>query len=173
MSMPCGSLLLGVQCCYPYFFFLSFYLRTWLMLYWRATSLCLGSLLFRMLFPYGVIVIYNNLNTQLELISICLLHYLIYSFFLFGRATLLPAIKRFLPEHWNQDVITWHFPYFRCMWCPLFLLYSNYYSDSWCESFFCELLHPFYFCYICSSLLFPLVNWCLYFSIKYSTTALW
>ena len=69
MSMPCGSLLLGVQCCYPYFFFLSFYLRTWLMLYWRATSLCLGSLLFRMLFPYGVIVIYNNVNTQLELIS--------------------------------------------------------------------------------------------------------
>lgn len=120
MSMPCGSLLLGVQCCYPYFFFLSFYLRTWLMLYWRPTSLCLGSLLFRMFFPYGVIVINNNLNTQLELISICLRNYLIYSFFFFGRATLLPAIKRFLPNHWNQDVITWHFPYFRCMWCPLF-----------------------------------------------------
>nr|GEY08782.1 signal peptide peptidase [Tanacetum cinerariifolium] len=28
-------------------------------------------------------------------------------------ATLLPAIRRFLPTKWNEDVISWHFPYFR------------------------------------------------------------
>jgi len=31
------------------------------------------------------------------------------------RATLLPYIKRFLPKPWNDDLIVWHFPYFRCM----------------------------------------------------------
>jgi len=31
------------------------------------------------------------------------------------RATLLPSIKRFLPNHWNDDLIVWRFPYFRCM----------------------------------------------------------
>ncbi|XP_059665392.1 signal peptide peptidase [Cornus florida] len=30
-------------------------------------------------------------------------------------ATLLPAIKRFLPTHWNEDVIVWRFPYFRSL----------------------------------------------------------
>lgn len=35
--------------------------------------------------------------------------------FFIGRATLLPAIKRYLPKHWNDDVIVWRFPYFRCM----------------------------------------------------------
>lgn len=29
-------------------------------------------------------------------------------------ATLLPAIRRFLPKKWNDDLIIWHFPYFRC-----------------------------------------------------------
>ncbi|XP_065004005.1 signal peptide peptidase 1-like [Musa acuminata AAA Group] len=29
------------------------------------------------------------------------------------RVTLLPAINRFLPKHWNDDLIVWHVPYFR------------------------------------------------------------
>ncbi|CAL5353984.1 unnamed protein product [Camellia sinensis] len=28
------------------------------------------------------------------------------------KATLLPAISRFLPKHWNEDLIIWRFPYF-------------------------------------------------------------
>ncbi|KAM7497084.1 hypothetical protein LguiA_021498 [Lonicera macranthoides] len=28
-------------------------------------------------------------------------------------ATLLPAIRRFLPKQWNEDLIVWHLPYFR------------------------------------------------------------
>ena len=31
------------------------------------------------------------------------------------RATLLPSIKRYLPKQWNEDLIVWRFPYFRCM----------------------------------------------------------
>ncbi|KAG0465866.1 hypothetical protein HPP92_020030 [Vanilla planifolia] len=27
-------------------------------------------------------------------------------------ATVLPAIKHYLPKHWNEDVIAWHAPYF-------------------------------------------------------------
>ncbi|XP_059310420.1 signal peptide peptidase-like [Lycium ferocissimum] len=38
-------------------------------------------------------------------------------FFVLGiaalSATLLPAIKRFLPKKWNDDLIIWHLPYFR------------------------------------------------------------
>ncbi|KAL9234810.1 hypothetical protein vseg_009636 [Gypsophila vaccaria] len=38
-------------------------------------------------------------------------------FFLLGilafSATVLPSIKRFLPKHWNDDVIVWRLPYFR------------------------------------------------------------
>ncbi|XP_058079551.1 signal peptide peptidase-like isoform X1 [Magnolia sinica] len=38
-------------------------------------------------------------------------------FFMLGiialSATLLPAIRRFLPKHWNENLIVWHFPYFR------------------------------------------------------------
>ncbi|KAF4363263.1 hypothetical protein G4B88_016074 [Cannabis sativa] len=37
-------------------------------------------------------------------------------FFVLGiialSATLLPAIKRYLPKHWNEDLIVWRFPYF-------------------------------------------------------------
>lgn len=29
-------------------------------------------------------------------------------------ATLLPAIKRFLPDHWNENIIVWRAPYFHC-----------------------------------------------------------
>ncbi|CAA0822978.1 Signal peptide peptidase [Striga hermonthica] len=40
-------------------------------------------------------------------------------FFVLGipalSATLLPAIKRFLPTQWNDNVIIWHFPYFRSL----------------------------------------------------------
>uniref|UniRef100_M1AK49 Minor histocompatibility antigen H13 n=1 Tax=Solanum tuberosum TaxID=4113 RepID=M1AK49_SOLTU len=40
-------------------------------------------------------------------------------FFVLGiaalSATLLPAIKRFLPNKWNDDLIIWHFPYFRSL----------------------------------------------------------
>ncbi|KNA22595.1 hypothetical protein SOVF_030870 [Spinacia oleracea] len=40
-------------------------------------------------------------------------------FFLLGilafSATLLPAIKRFLPNQWNENVIMWRFPYFRSL----------------------------------------------------------
>ncbi|KAL4557295.1 hypothetical protein LXL04_035468 [Taraxacum kok-saghyz] len=40
-------------------------------------------------------------------------------FFVLGiialSATLLPAIRRFLPTKWNEDVITWQFPYFRSL----------------------------------------------------------
>ncbi|CAL5425430.1 unnamed protein product [Camellia sinensis] len=38
-------------------------------------------------------------------------------FFVLGivalSATLLPAISRFLPKHWNEDLIIWRFPYFQ------------------------------------------------------------
>ncbi|XP_052181751.1 signal peptide peptidase-like isoform X2 [Diospyros lotus] len=38
-------------------------------------------------------------------------------FFVLGivalSATLLPAIRRFLPKHWNEDSIVWRFPYLR------------------------------------------------------------
>ncbi|KAJ4959541.1 hypothetical protein NE237_026652 [Protea cynaroides] len=37
-------------------------------------------------------------------------------FFVLGiialSATLLPALKRFLPRHWNENLIVWHLPYF-------------------------------------------------------------
>ncbi|KAI9106649.1 hypothetical protein K1719_022177 [Acacia pycnantha] len=40
-------------------------------------------------------------------------------FFVLGivalSATLLPSIRRFLPKHWNDDAIIWHFPYFRSL----------------------------------------------------------
>ncbi|CAH1446550.1 unnamed protein product [Lactuca virosa] len=40
-------------------------------------------------------------------------------FFVLGiialSATLLPAIRRFLPTKWNEDVITWRFPYFHSL----------------------------------------------------------
>ncbi|KAG5517395.1 hypothetical protein RHGRI_037967 [Rhododendron griersonianum] len=40
-------------------------------------------------------------------------------FFVLGivalSATLLPAIRRFLPNHWNEDLIVWRFPYFRSL----------------------------------------------------------
>ncbi|AES58785.2 signal peptide peptidase isoform X2 [Medicago truncatula] len=40
-------------------------------------------------------------------------------FFVLGivalSATLLPYIKRFLPKPWNDDLIVWHFPYFRSL----------------------------------------------------------
>ncbi|KAL6527831.1 hypothetical protein OROMI_029642 [Orobanche minor] len=40
-------------------------------------------------------------------------------FFVLGiaalSATLLPAIKRFLPTPWNDNLIIWHFPYFRSL----------------------------------------------------------
>ncbi|XP_024989798.1 signal peptide peptidase-like isoform X1 [Cynara cardunculus var. scolymus] len=40
-------------------------------------------------------------------------------FFILGiialSATLLPAIGRFLPKKWNEDVIIWRFPYFRSL----------------------------------------------------------
>ncbi|KAL7126954.1 hypothetical protein ABFS83_14G221700 [Erythranthe nasuta] len=40
-------------------------------------------------------------------------------FFVLGiaalSATLLPAIKRFLPNPWNDNVIVWRFPYFRSL----------------------------------------------------------
>uniref|UniRef100_A0A1D1Z7Y3 Minor histocompatibility antigen H13 n=1 Tax=Anthurium amnicola TaxID=1678845 RepID=A0A1D1Z7Y3_9ARAE len=41
---------------------------------------------------------------------------LTFYFFVLGilalSATLLPAVKRFLPKHWNEDLIVWHLPYF-------------------------------------------------------------
>ncbi|KAL9273713.1 Signal peptide peptidase-like protein [Drosera capensis] len=40
-------------------------------------------------------------------------------FFVLGivalSATLLPAIKRFLPDAWNKNIIEWRFPYFRSL----------------------------------------------------------
>ncbi|CAN4119764.1 unnamed protein product [Withania somnifera] len=40
-------------------------------------------------------------------------------FFILGiaalSATLLPAIKRFLPKKWNEDIIKWNLPYFRSL----------------------------------------------------------
>ncbi|CAK9134624.1 unnamed protein product [Ilex paraguariensis] len=40
-------------------------------------------------------------------------------FFVLGiaalSATLLPAISRFLPKHWNKDLISWRFPYFHAL----------------------------------------------------------
>ncbi|KAK4791567.1 hypothetical protein SAY86_031980 [Trapa natans] len=40
-------------------------------------------------------------------------------FFVLGifalSATLLPTIKRYLPKHWNDDLIVWHFPYFHSL----------------------------------------------------------
>ncbi|GAB4835274.1 hypothetical protein Ancab_000183 [Ancistrocladus abbreviatus] len=44
---------------------------------------------------------------------------LTFYFFILGiialSATILPAIKRFLPEDWNRNLIVWHFPYFRSL----------------------------------------------------------
>lgn len=42
--------------------------------------------------------------------------------FVFCRATLLPAIRRFLPDPWNDNLIVWRFPYFRCMYLKTYLL---------------------------------------------------
>ncbi|XP_076940949.1 signal peptide peptidase-like [Bidens hawaiensis] len=40
-------------------------------------------------------------------------------FFVLGilalSATLLPAIRRFLPTKWNENVLHWHFPYFKSL----------------------------------------------------------
>lgn len=40
-------------------------------------------------------------------------------FFILGiialSATLLPAIKPYMPKHWNEHAIIWHVPYFHCV----------------------------------------------------------
>lgn len=41
------------------------------------------------------------------------------------RVTLLPAINRFLPKHWNDDLIVWHVPYFRGMLYFISFLFLN------------------------------------------------
>lgn len=66
-----------------------------------------------------LILSYIKLN---QFCSVCYMIWCIF-FFLFSRATILPAMKRFLPEHWNEDLIVWHFPYFRCMWPPCISLF--------------------------------------------------
>ncbi|RWW22949.1 hypothetical protein GW17_00012825, partial [Ensete ventricosum] len=56
-------------------------------------------------------------------------------FFVLGivaiSATLPPAIKRFLPEHWNNDLIIWRAPYFDCMLYSLSDLFSL--RSVWCQ----------------------------------------
>ncbi|RWW24566.1 hypothetical protein BHE74_00008277, partial [Ensete ventricosum] len=51
-------------------------------------------------------------------------------FFVLGivalSATLLPAIKRFLPRHWNDDLIVWRAPYFHCASSLLLAFVKNY-----------------------------------------------
>ena len=39
----------------------------------------------------------------------------LYTIMFVCRATLLPAISRFLPKPWNDNLIVWRFPYFKCM----------------------------------------------------------
>ncbi|CAL9075056.1 unnamed protein product, partial [Musa acuminata var. zebrina] len=50
-------------------------------------------------------------------------------FFVLGivafSVTLLPAINRFLPKHWNDDLIVWHVPYFRGMLYFISFLFLN------------------------------------------------
>lgn len=87
-----------------------------------------------LLYVFSIWVVYHDWRNWFIFVCFIILHvlylkkkYLIYSFFFhFVRATLLPAIKRYLPEHWNQDVITWHFPYFRCMCCFLDFTSANF-----------------------------------------------
>ena len=132
MNMPCVFPLLGVQCYCHFSYSSSFYLRTWWTLYWQATSLYLGLLHFRMFFPPCPMCLSFRFNR---------IFFLTYLLFYVYRATLLPFIKRFLPKHWNDDVIVWHFPYFRCMWHPaslfcfflmlIFLLWTCGVSSLW------------------------------------------
>lgn len=48
-----------------------------------------------------------------DLVNAVLTSYFVVLGILALSATLLPAISRFLPTKWNDDVIHWHFPYFR------------------------------------------------------------
>lgn len=56
---------------------------------------------------------------------------LLFELFLLCSATLLPAIKRFLPEKWNEDLIIWRFPYFPCMCAPYYSCNFTYALDSY------------------------------------------
>ena len=47
--------------------------------------------------------------------SLWLSLFLIHTYLCVCRATLLPAISRFLPKPWNDNLIVWRFPYFKCM----------------------------------------------------------
>lgn len=108
MSMPCVFPLLGAQCYYPFSCSSSFYLRTWSTLSWHSTSLYWGSLPYRMFFS----TTHSFPFSWQYLLRKFLWHLCSLSLY---RATLLPYIKRFLPKPWNDDLIVWHFPYFRCM----------------------------------------------------------
>lgn len=120
MSMPCASRLLEVRCFYHCFYYLSSYPKTWLTLCWHATSLFLESLLYRKFYFRSSIIVGNIVTYLLDDVVISSnLPFALY------RATLLPAIKRFLPTHWNDDAIIWRFPYFCCMW-PYFQLTSEF-----------------------------------------------
>lgn len=72
---------------------------------------------------FGPLLSFCEVGTRLDnfLKKLCLLFYDAFSFSLY-RATLLPSIKRFLPTHWNEDLIVWRFPYFRCTSCACHLL---------------------------------------------------
>lgn len=62
--------------------------------------------------------------------------------FVFCRATLLPAIRRFLPDPWNDNLIVWRFPYFRCMYLRL-----TYFA---CLVFFSGYVWMWFYGFVCS-----------------------
>ncbi|MFQ6663216.1 hypothetical protein Gotur_030820 [Gossypium turneri] len=53
-------------------------------------------------------------------------------FFVLGiialSATILPALKHFLPKHWNEDHIIWRFPFFRCRSAHWNMLNANFFG---------------------------------------------
>lgn len=122
--MLCVFPLLGVQCYYHFSYSLSFYLRTWWTLCWQPTSLYLGLLHYRMFLSLHLL--FSQYNLFLDIFSI-ITHILSSTV---CSATLLPSIKRFLPNHWNEDLIVWRFPYFRCKWHRLIFLNCCWYIEN-------------------------------------------
>lgn len=118
-NMPCDFHWLGAQCCCLYSCFSSSSQRTWLMLFWLRTFSYSESLLFRMFSSLSSCYCIKYLNDK---VFCFFLPTYLYSFY--DRATLIPSITRFLPKHWNEDVIKWRFPYFSCQYFFFHALHS-------------------------------------------------
>lgn len=107
VNMPCAFLLSGVQCSCRCFCFSSSSQKIQSMLFLHLTFLCLGSSHSRSFFPYYVF----RYLTASKISFVASHQFLIF----LCRATLLPAIRRFLPKSWNNDHIVWKAPYFSCI----------------------------------------------------------